>query len=121
MITRRIILLVDDDPMIRSLTSDSLETLGYTVLRASNGEGAVELLQKKGRIDLLITDIQMPGMDGMELAKSVNSVCPESRILFMSGSPFPGDGHFIDKPFTVDLLVSKVRDLLRKKAVPPER
>ncbi|MEN8253976.1 MAG: ATP-binding protein [Verrucomicrobiota bacterium] len=120
------ILLVEDDPMIRGLVSQTLETQGYKVVVADDGWEAVQLARKHdGQIDLLFTDVVMPGLGGAELALAVRELHPGIKELFMSGysrsqvteegvSP---DAALLEKPFTPDKVVSMVRDLLADKTV----
>ncbi|MBA3348180.1 MAG: PAS domain S-box protein [Actinobacteria bacterium] len=114
------ILLVEDEDMIRSLVRDVLTRSGYTVLDAPSGDAALELLgASEATIDLLVTDVVMPGMSGPALAELVVGERPDVRVLFMSGytnepeavggSP---DSAFIAKPFAPQALVAKIRDVL---------
>ena len=114
------ILLVEDEDMIRSLVRDVLTRSGYTVLDAPSGDAALELLgASEAAIDLLVTDVVMPGLSGPALAELVVGERPDVRVLFMSGytnepeavvgSP---DSAFIAKPFAPQALVAKVRDVL---------
>ena len=116
------ILLVEDEPMILSLATRVLEGYGYTVLSAQGPGEALGIVESGvGRIDLLFTDLIMPGMNGKELAKAVRALRPAVKVLYMSG--FSGatlsahgvvdtDAHFIAKPFSPDGLAQKVRALL---------
>jgi len=118
------ILLVEDDPMIRALVSQTLETQGYKVVVAEDGWEAVQLARKfDGQIDLLFTDVVMPGLGGAELAVAVRELHPEIKELFMSGysrlqvteegvSP---DAALLEKPFTPDKVVATVQGLLADK------
>ena len=118
---RQTILLVEDDPMIRGLVSQTLETQGYKVVVADDGWEAVQLARKfDGRIDLLFTDVVMPGLGGAELAVAVRELHPEIKVLFMSGyarsqvteEGVPPDAALLEKPFTPDKATAMVRDLL---------
>ena len=115
------ILLVEDDPMIRTLVSQTLELQNHKVLVADDGWKAVQLARKfNGRIDLLFTDVVMPGLGGAELAVAVRELHPGIKLLFMSGysraqvteEGVPPDAALLEKPFTPDKVVSTVRDLL---------
>jgi len=72
---------------VRQLTVDSLRELGYTVLHADGGAAALQQLDATANIDLLLTDIVMPGMDGRQLAAEATNRHPELRVLYTSGSP----------------------------------
>jgi len=116
------VLLVEDEDMVRKLTSELLEESGYVVLEANGGEQAAELFKAhKGRIDLLITDVVMPKISGKEVAERLKKVHPETKVLFMSGYTDEAivhhgivDSHiaFIQKPFSENALTRKVRDVL---------
>jgi CheY-like chemotaxis protein len=79
------ILVVDDDPLIAMSTVDMLEDLGHTVIRASSGKRALELLEIESAVDVLMTDQAMPGMTGLELAKIARSKWPKLRVLLATG------------------------------------
>lgn len=116
------ILLVEDDASVRILLRDALRKLGYRVIEAKQGlEACLLASQELDRLDLLLTDMVMPGMGGRELAQHLMTIKPELRILFMSG--FTDDvgilaGHeqgtsgFLQKPFTPELLARTVRKIL---------
>jgi len=118
------ILLVEDDPMIRGLVSQTLETQGYKVVVADDGWEAVQLARKyDGQLDLLFTDVVMPGLGGAELALAVRELHPGIKELFMSGysraqvteegvSP---DAALLEKPFTPDKVVATVQGLFADK------
>ncbi|MEW6247430.1 MAG: response regulator [Nitrospirota bacterium] len=115
------LLAVDDEPEIRTIIFNTLTPLGYTVLLAKNGEMAYRLFhQHQGRIHLLITDMLMPAMNGLELATKVHALSPETRILYLSENYIVKGGFaeepevaFLPKPFTGAELVRKVREILR--------
>lgn len=116
------VLLAEDDPSVRNLVRDELRKLGYRVLEAKNGvEACLLATQHAGTLDLLLTDVVMPGMGGRELAQHLSVIKPDLKILFMSG--YIDDvglraGHdeesssFLQKPFTPKALAQAVRDLL---------
>ena len=128
-IGRETLLLVEDDPMVRSLAVEALRLKGYRVLDAGDGKEAMALAQAATRIDLLITDVVMPRMTGRELADRLRVNAPSLRVLFMSG--YPGSlgeqlGRNVDlleKPFTSLTLVSRVRQALDRdtRVVPASR
>jgi len=116
------ILLVDDENTVLDLVTKILEEEGYSVLPAAGGREGLTIAQThKGRIDLLLTDIVMPGMSGGELARQVQELCPGIRVLYMSGyTKYTAVGHgalesvdsFIWKPFNSGQLLRKVLEVL---------
>ena len=119
---REVILLVEDEPAVQLLERRVLEMGRYEVIVASSGEEALQLLDgHSGRIDLLVTDVVMPGMSGRELAEAVFIRRPSLPALFLSGytpdevlkEGIRAEGaHFLQKPFTPSALLGKVRDVL---------
>jgi CheY-like chemotaxis protein len=120
------VLLVEDDQDVRSLARAMLEENGYTVLEAGRGEQALALGERhEGRIDLLPTDVVMPGMSGRELAQRLAEKRPALPVLFMSGYlddtilshgvQAPGAA-LLQKPFTRKALVRRVREVLESAA-----
>jgi PAS domain S-box-containing protein len=119
---RETVLLVEDEDMIRDLVRHLLESHGYTVIAASKGEEAVDLAERHvGSIDLLVTDVVMPGMSGRELADRLGRSRANLRVLYMSGYTYNEIGRhgvlasdiaFIQKPFSPDGLMRKVREVL---------
>ncbi|HEY6158645.1 MAG TPA: response regulator [Gemmatimonadales bacterium] len=116
------LLLVEDDEMVRHLVSRMLKSRGYTVLAASDGTHALRQLEShRGAIDLLITDVVMPGMSGREVAQRVAALQPQAKVLYLSGYTDdaivrhgmlePGIA-FLQKPFSADVLARKVREVL---------
>jgi CheY-like chemotaxis protein len=110
--------------MVRVMSNDLLVGLGYTVYSADHPDRALELVAEVAeKIDLVITDVVMPGMNGQQLFEQINAARPEiDKVLYMSGYTNNvidtdgelGDGlHFLQKPFTVDALMSKVKKLLQ--------
>jgi CheY-like chemotaxis protein len=115
------ILLVEDDAQVRELVSRSLARSGYRVLTAGNGEEALEVLRSTLGIDLLFTDVVLPGMSGPTLAERVTERRPGTPVLFMSGhtgtATAPGGSwdetvSFLQKPFTPEDLLRCVRTVL---------
>lgn len=112
-------MLVDDEPLIRTAVSRLLGAAGYRVVVAAGPEQALALLAESGsRISLLVSDINMPGMDGLELARRATAMQPALRTLFLCGSPLeaieglPAGAQFLEKPFTQETLLRAVRELL---------
>ncbi|MCF8503065.1 MAG: response regulator, partial [Rhodospirillum sp.] len=115
------ILLVEDEDAVRVFGSRALRNKGYTVLEARSGEGAMDVLEAGEVIDLLITDMVMPGMDGATLAVKARENRPGLRIILISGyseDVIKGDvvdqpnTHFLPKPFSLKALAEKVREVL---------
>ncbi|MGD9200433.1 MAG: response regulator [Chitinispirillia bacterium] len=119
------ILLVEDNSSVLNVSKHMLEKLGYTVLTSLTPREAINLMSKNyDEIDLLITDIVMPDMSGIELEKKLKSICPKLKCLFMSGHIGKYSSHqgvldenfnFIQKPFTSKKLAAKVREVLDTK------
>jgi hypothetical protein len=121
------LLVVEDADDLREITELILRKNGYLVLTAATGPAALDLLsQHPGKIDLLLTDVVMPHMQGPELARRVTALHPEIRVLYMSGYPQPmlGDGGIleegillVEKPFTEPILLAKVQEALRSEVL----
>jgi len=122
--TGETILVVEDEPAVRHMTSRALQELGYGVLEASGGHEALGVLERDGgRIDILVTDVILAGMDGPELARRAKQLRPELPVLFMSGYTddeivrrglLDAGQPFLQKPFTPDALSTEVAALLKK-------
>lgn len=121
------ILLVEDEPALRVLAMHLLESCGYTVLEASDGEKALEVSrQHGGDVHLLLTDVVMPGMSGRVLADELLNKRPQLRVLYTSGYTGQTVGahgvlaegsYFLPKPFTKEALARKVREVLDRGMV----
>jgi two-component system cell cycle sensor histidine kinase/response regulator CckA len=118
------ILLVEDDELVRRTAARALRSNGYTVLEASGGESALRMLVGGNRVDLLLTDVVMPGMDGRELAEVSRRALPALRVLYMSGydddvivrrGAERGQIDLIEKPFRIPILAARVRLALDAK------
>jgi CheY-like chemotaxis protein len=113
-----VILIAEDEVIVRNFVRHILQADGHVVLAAADGYEALELSRKyAGTIDMLITDVKMPRMDGLELIERLQKERPKMRILIMSGyagemriqeSGFP----FVHKPFLASFFRSKVREML---------
>ncbi|MEA1084527.1 response regulator [Sphingomonas sp. CD22] len=114
------ILLVEDEGMVRAVAERALTRQGYTVMTAENGEAALELLDRNGRPDLLISDVVMPTMDGPTMVRHARDRYPDLPIIFMSGyaeeqlrrSIDLDNVAFLPKPFSVQQLAEAARDVL---------
>ena len=116
------VLIAEDEESIRVLINKVLLSNGYKVLEAKSGEGAIEVSGEfKGDIDLLITDMVMPGINGVELYNKLKSVRPNLKVVFMSGyteeaaiqcGELEKGSAFLSKPFNTDDLLNKIRDVL---------
>ena len=123
-----VVLLAEDDPAVRSVVADVLGQRGYRVLRAPDGQAALEMARAHaGAIQLLVTDVVMPGMTGRELADALAAERPGLRTVYMSG--YTDDAvirhgvlqegmAYLQKPFAPDALVAKVREVLDRPAPP---
>ncbi|MBU0515304.1 MAG: PAS domain-containing protein, partial [Proteobacteria bacterium] len=118
------ILVVEDEPMVRKMIRRVLETTGYRVLSAANGQEALASAERHGReIHLLLTDVVMPGESGPRVAARLKTGHPGLKVIYVSGYPedivvrhgvFPGEVHLISKPFSPEDLVRKIRRVLDK-------
>ena len=122
---RETVLIAEDDRAVREVVAETLAQRGYTVLKAANGQAALEVARSRdGAIDLLLTDIVMPGMTGRELAQALADQFPKLRLLYMSGytddavvrhAILEENMPFLQKPFTTDALALKVREVLDRR------
>jgi len=116
------VLLVEDEESVRQLVHDTLQSKGYKVIEAENGEGGLRAAAGHGgKIDLVITDVVMPGMGGREMAEQLINVRPETKVLYLSGytedaivseGTIESGTAFLQKPFTLQNLSRKVREIL---------
>lgn len=119
------VLLVEDEPAVRMLVLDLLEALGYTALEAEDAKKALVLLESDRRVDLLVTDVGLPGMNGRQLAEIARQHRPDLKVLFMTGyaqkaaerQGFLDRGmDMVAKPFTLDQLANKIRMMINHGA-----
>jgi signal transduction histidine kinase len=118
------VLIIDDEPSIRMLIAEVLQELGYTAIEADSGANGLRILQSDTRIDLLITDVGLPGgLNGRQVADAARLVRPDLKVLFITGfaeNAVVAGGHLaagmavITKPFVLSALGQKVRDLIER-------
>jgi two-component system cell cycle sensor histidine kinase/response regulator CckA len=120
------VLLVEDEDAVRAFGARALKNKGYNVLEANSGEAALEVLNDGGEtVDLLITDVVMPRLDGPSLVRKVRESRPDMPVIFISG--YAEDSfrqrlgreagiHFLPKPFSLKELAGKVKEVMGEKA-----
>ena len=122
------VLLVEDEESVRQLVRELLEAQGYKILEAENGEEALRIAATQSDIDLLITDVVMPGMSGRELSARLFASHPHTKLLYLSGYTEDAIVHegvldpgtaFLQKPFTLQTLSRKVREVLGSERARP--
>ena len=115
------VMLVEDDAAVRMLVLDLLKELGYRAHEAEDARGALPVLESDLRVDLLVTDVGLPGMNGRQLAEIARQHRPELKVLFMTGyaeiaaerQGFLEEGmDMVSKPFSIDLLANKIRTMI---------
>ncbi|BCA61180.1 histidine kinase [Sphingomonas sp. HMP9] len=116
------VLVVDDEPTVRMLVVEVLEELGYAAIEAADGASGLKLLQSDIRVDLLVTDVGLPGgMNGRQMADAARVARPDLKILFITGyaeNAVVGNGHLdpgmhvMTKPFAMEALATRIRDLI---------
>jgi CheY-like chemotaxis protein len=112
-----IALVVDDEPLVRMSAADIITEAGFDVLEAADAEEAVFYLKQYPSLRLLFTDVRMPEIDGLTLAKHVKSKWPHVSVIVTSGAvvptdkQLPEDARFIAKPFSPTLLVETIREV----------
>ena len=118
---QEVILVVEDEERVRHMSVDSLKELGYRIVQAPDGEKALQLLASEPRIDMLFTDVVMPGINGRILADRARQQRPDLPVLYTTGYTRNAIVHngvldpgvfFLAKPFTLDQLAAKVRQVL---------
>ncbi|WP_238193033.1 hybrid sensor histidine kinase/response regulator [Methylobacterium frigidaeris] len=121
------VLVIDDEPSIRMLVTEVLEDLGYTAIEAADGPSGLRVLQSDARIDLLVTDVGLPGgMNGRQVADAARVTRPDLKVLFITGyaeNAAVGNGYLdcgmqvLTKPFAMEALASRIRDLIEARPV----
>jgi CheY-like chemotaxis protein len=121
---RETVLVVEDEPVVRSLIVDVLHELGYRALEAGDGPSGLAILQSRATVDVLVTDIGLPGLNGRQLADAGRLLRPGMKVLFMTGyaenaafaNGFLEHGmEMITKPFAMDRLATRVREIVERK------
>ena len=124
------ILIVEDDPQVRSFVSETLSELNYRVLSASDAETALEVLDERSDIDLVLTDVVLPGMNGKALSAEIQKRCPDIHIIFMTGYSRNAIVHhgrldagvqLLQKPLTQSMVAAKIRRVLDSPAAQSKR
>ena len=115
------VLVVEDDATVRTLIGEALTELGYRVIEAPDGPAGLRILEAPGRIDLVVTDVGLPGLNGRRMIDEALAARPRLRVLFITGyaeNAAFGNGHLapgmrmITKPFAIDAFAVKVRSMI---------
>ena len=119
------VLVVDDEPSVRMLVVEILEDLGYAAIEAADGASGLKVLQSDARIDLLISDVGLPGgMNGRQMADAARAVRPQLKVLFITGfaeNAVVGNGHLdpgmhvMTKPFAMEAIAARIRTLINER------
>jgi CheY-like chemotaxis protein len=113
--------VVEDEPVVRNLIVEVLQDLGYRALEAADGPAGLKLLQGRARIDLLVSDVGLPGLNGRQLADQARETRPGLKVLFITGyaeNAAIGNGflepgmEMITKPFAVEALAMRIRQII---------
>ena len=122
--TGQTVLVVDDEPTVRMLVVETLQDLGYAALEAADGSAALTILESAAPIDLLVTDVGLPGLNGRQLAEAARRVRPDLRVLFITGyahNAAIGNGGLLEpgmeivtKPFALEALAAKIREMIER-------
>ena len=120
-----VVLVVEDEPAVRELVVEVLQELGYQAVEAADGHAGLKLLQSNMKLDLLVTDIGLPGLNGRQIAAAGRQHRPDLKVLFMTGyaeSTTVADGflepgmEMITKPFAVDVLLTRIRAMIESRS-----
>ncbi|MGI4941684.1 MAG: PAS domain-containing protein [Janthinobacterium lividum] len=115
------VLVVDDEPTVRMLVAEVLQDLGYTALEAADGPAALQVLRSRRRVDLLVTDVGLPGLNGRQVADAARALRPGLKVLFITGyaeTALLNHGHLetgmhvMTKPFAMEALASRIKELI---------
>lgn len=119
---RHVVLIVDDEFLVRNVLSEILKDAGFHVLQAESASGAVALLEEPVHVDLVFSDVKMPGMDGFELARWVSEHKPDMPVILASGYVGKTNmaaelrcAEFLRKPFDFDAVIDKIRDTISRR------
>jgi len=117
------VMVVDDDPMLLSLLTDTLDSIGYDSVSVPNAESALDSYVNE-RIDVIVADINLPGIDGLELVRRVKKLSPDVPVILITGVSLKnvktrafqaGADGFLDKPFRIAVIESMLQRLLKKR------
>ena len=112
-----VILIVDDDELVRRVVKELLEDLNFSVIETKSAREALELMRDRIQLDLVISDVNMPEMDGLQLVQELKSMRPSLPIILMSGRPFKDQNYpFLAKPFTRQGLLARIADATQQLA-----
>jgi len=116
------VLVVDDEPTVRMLVTEVLEDLGYTAIEAADGPAGLQVLRSDARIDLLVTDVGLPGgLNGRQVADAARAVRPDLKVLFITGyaenavlshGHLDAGMHVLTKPFAMEALAGRIKELI---------
>ena len=115
------VLVVEDEPVVRDLVVEVLRDLGYRTVEAQDGPSGLSVVQSPARIDLLVTDVGLPGLNGRQLADRAREARPGLKVLFITGyaeNAMFGGGQLdpgmqmITKPFPVEVLAARIREMI---------
>jgi CheY-like chemotaxis protein len=115
-----VVLIVEDEAVVRLLIVEALNDLGYQALETADSAAALRILQSSQRVDLLVSNIGLPGLNGRQLADAARVKRPRLKVLFVTGYAEDAAGSFflepgmeiVTKPFTMELLASKIREMI---------
>ena len=119
------ILVAEDEAIVRLLVVETLRSCGHTVLEAADGQAALDMIQTCADLDLIVSDIRLPKMDGFAVTRAARALRPDLRLVFLTGyirCELPLDlspATIIRKPFDHDNLASKIAGLLEEKLAAP--
>jgi CheY-like chemotaxis protein len=121
------VLVVDDEPTVRMLVADVLGSLGYIAIEAADGPAGLQVLQSDARIDLLVSDVGLPGgMNGRQMVDAARATRPDLKVLFITGyaeNAVLGNGyleprmHVLTKPFAMEALATRIKAIIEGKMV----